>query len=99
MAASVPIFDVALYAANKIYFVRYSTSKQGQQIYYGDGVNGEKRIIHEVPGVDGYNQGYTPGQNVYNDWAARGIYFESVANWPTNYLTANSISLFRKNLP
>lgn len=104
MAAQYPIFDISPNTINGqelIYFVRYQTTPQGNQIYYGLGVEGGlPRIVHEVCGVEGMNGGLTPMTNVYDEWRAGKIFFPWIADYPNNYRQRKSEpEWYIENLP
>ena len=101
MAQLYPIFDIApntVYHFNKILFVRYQASPQGNQIYYGKSVDNEERIVHEVCGVLTDPNLFNPSQDVFEAWQNQSIQHDYVSNYPTNYLEKNPDPLYARNI-
>jgi hypothetical protein len=96
-----PIFDIAPNTIDRddiILFVRYQEQPQGNQIYFGSGVDGgPDRIVHEVCGTFGDSPGFTPGYNVFDNWRNRSIEFDYVSNYPTNFRQLNPDPLYARN--
>lgn len=104
MAAQYPIFDIAPNTINGqelIYFVRYQSTPQGNQIYFGRGVEGGiPRIVHEVCGVLNMNGNLTPMENIYGMWRDGQIYHSWIADYPHNYLQKKGDPIwYEENLP
>ena len=102
---SYPIFDIAPNTVGResiesvILFVRYQEQPQGNQIYYGRGIEGgSNRIVHEVCGVFGDSPGFLPGQNVFENWQNRSIQFDYVSNYPENFREKNPDPLYERNI-
>jgi hypothetical protein len=97
-----PIFDIAPNTVDRreeIYFVRYQEQPQGNQIYFGRGVEGgSNRIVHEVCGVFGDSPSFGTGQNVFENWRNRSIQFDYVSNYPADFREKNPDPLYERNI-